>query len=114
MLFLNIVINRRPQAFDMFEYTASHLFKQWHYQKRTLSSEQLNYLTIVGTFNRRMSLTLQNDNDDTNSIEEENELTQNNLEHQRRVRELLFDNNNELFDILMQILSIITGNEFLI
>ena len=111
--FLNMVINRRPQAFDMFEYTATHLFKQWHHQKRSLLVEQLNYLTIVGTFNRRMALTLQNDNDDMDHTAEETEQTQNNLDHQRRVRELLFDNNNnELFDILMEILPHISGNEF--
>jgi hypothetical protein len=109
--FLNIVINRRPQAFDMFEYTASHLFKQWDHQKRSLGVEELNYLTIIGTFNRRIALTLQNDNDDMNSIEQENEQTKNNLEHQRRVRDLLFDNNNGLFDILMKILPTISGNE---
>ena len=109
--FLNIVINRRPEAFDMFEYTAAYLFKQWDHQKRSLVVEQLNYLTIVGIFNRRIALTLQNDNDDTNSIEEDNEQTKNNLEHQRRVRELFFDKNNDLFDILMKILPTTSENE---
>ena len=58
-----------------------------------------------------MSLTLQNDNDDSDPIVDETEQTQNNLEHQRRVRELLFDHNNDLFDILMKILPSVSGNE---
>ncbi|CAF1282680.1 unnamed protein product [Rotaria sordida] len=107
--FLNIIINRRPQAFDTFEYVAAYLFKQWYHQKHSLVVEQLNYLTIVGTFNRRLALTLQNDNDD---IDQENEQTKNNLEHHKRVRELLFDNNKELFDILMKILPNMNKNEF--
>ncbi|UJR13902.1 hypothetical protein I4U23_000908 [Adineta vaga] len=109
--FLNIVINRRPQVFDMFECIATHLFKQWKHQKRSLTTEQLNFLTIVGTFNRRIALTLQNDNDDPYSNEDDNEQKDNNLEHQKRVRELLFDNNENLFDILMEILPSISEND---
>ncbi|CAF1471821.1 unnamed protein product [Adineta steineri] len=109
--FLNIVINRRPQAFDMFEYISLHLFKQWKHQNRSLINEQLDYLTTVGRFNRRITLTLQNDNDDPVSIEEDNEQKENNLEHQKRVQELLFKDDNELFNILMEILPIVSENE---
>ncbi|CAF1396021.1 unnamed protein product [Adineta steineri] len=109
--FLNIVINRRPQAFDMFEYISLHLFKQWKHQNRSLINEQLDYLTTVGKFNRRITLTLQNDNDDPVSIEEDNEQKENNLEHQKRVQELLFNADNELFNILMEILPIVSENE---
>ncbi|CAF1328862.1 unnamed protein product [Rotaria sp. Silwood1] len=109
--FLNMIINRQPQVFDMFEYVAAHLFKQWYHQQRTLIVEQLNYLTIVGKFNRRLTLTLQNDNDDIDSIDQNSEHTKNNLEHHKRVRELLFDNNKELFDILMKILPNMNKNE---
>ncbi|CAF2741222.1 unnamed protein product, partial [Rotaria sp. Silwood2] len=109
--FLNMIINRRSQAFDMFEYVAAYLFKQWYHQKSSLIVEQLNYLTMVGRFNRRLALTLQNDNDDIDDIDQESEHAKNNLEHHKRVRELLIDNNTELFDILMKIL---TNNEELL
>ncbi|CAF5013694.1 unnamed protein product, partial [Rotaria magnacalcarata] len=45
----------------------------------------------VGTFNRRLALTLQNDNDDIDGIDEQNAFTKNNLEHHRHVRVLIQD-----------------------
>ncbi|CAF3557092.1 unnamed protein product [Rotaria socialis] len=110
-IFLNLVINQRPQAFDMFEYVAAYLFKQWYFQNRTLIVEELNFLTVVGTFNRRLALTLQNDNDDIDGIDEQNSFTKNNLEHHRHVRELLFDNYSEIFEILIKILPYMNRNE---
>jgi len=107
-IFIELVIHQRPKAFDMFEYAAVYLFKQWYHKKHSLIIEEIKYLNIVGKFNRRLSLTLQNDNDD---IEVNIEQRDKNLQHQIRVRELLFDNNNELFDILMNILPDISRNE---
>ena len=107
-IFLNLVINRHALAFDMFEYVAASLFKQWYHHKRAFVTDQLSYLTLVGVFNRRMALSLQNDNDVT---EEETEESRNNLEHQQRTRELLFDHDQDLIDILMQILPTLSEND---
>ena len=106
--FLNMVIHRRPDAFDRFEYIAADLFKQWYYKKGSLIVEQIHYLTTVGTFNRRLALTLQSDNNDS---DEESEQQKSNLEHHQRARKLLFDVDNQLFDILMKILPYISEHE---
>lgn len=107
--FLNLVINRHAQAFDMFEYVAASLFKQWYHYKRVLVLDQLTYLTLVGILNRRVALSLQNDNDVT---DEDTEQSRNNLEHHQRARELLFDHDQDLIDLLMQILPTISENDF--
>lgn len=110
-VFLNAVIHRRPKAFDMFECVAAHLFKLWNQQKRPLVDEQSTYLTIVGAFNRRLALTLQNDNDDPYSVDDDSERKNHDLEHQKRVRELLFDHNNGLFDVLMALLPTVSEHD---
>ena len=106
--FLSLVMHRRPLAVDTFEYAAAFLLKDWYQHERSLAVEQLNYLSVVGVFNRRLSLTLQNDND---VIELDEEQTAANLEHQQRVRQLLFDHDGDLFNLLMSILPTISEHE---
>ena len=106
--FLGLVMYRRPLAVDMFEYAAAFLLKNWSQYPRSLTVEQLNYLSAVGVFNRRLSLTLQNDND---VIELDEEQTAANLGHQQRVRQILFESDSELFNILMSLLPTISEHE---
>lgn len=108
---LNLVNNQRPEAFDLFECIATHLFKQWYSQNRAFTDEQLSYLTTVGRFNRRLALTLQNDNTDMDEENEESETAKTHLENHVRVRELIFDLNNETYEILMEILPTMNKNE---
>ena len=104
--FLNLIVHRRVRLFDLFEHIARNLFDQWSKKKRSFLVEETSFLTLLGSVHRRLTLILQNDNDGNS------EQLNVNLHLQQHVQKLLFGENRETFEFLLEILPNISEHDF--